>query len=212
MGPISEMDVRYAAGLFDGEGSIRITYQKLKSFKNHVRYQLYVNVAQCDPRPLLALQREFEGSFHWATRPKKENHRALHSWIICSQQALRFLERVRPYLIVKAEQADLAIEFQKSREGKPSWGAVSPEEYARREHIRREILRLKHVTFDPADFGMVANSENGQNGQPRAKQPREIAVGVCNEQVPPSTEKICSDLYGNIESAAEMIAPGRKAE
>jgi hypothetical protein len=33
------------------------------------------------------------------------------------------------------------------------------------------------------------------------------AVGVCNEHVPPSKEKICSVLHGNMQSAAEMTAP-----
>lgn len=205
MGPISVMDDRYAAGLFDGEGYIRITNQQLRNFKFHVRYQLYVGVCMCDPRPLLALQKEYGGSFHWATRPKNENHRALCSWIITSRQATAFLERIRPYLIVKADQADLAFEFRKGFEGKPNWGSVSAEELAKRERIRKEILRLKHVTFDPADFGMGANSGNSQNGQSRAKQGE--SLGVCNEQGPPATAKMCSELHGDMESAAETTAP-----
>lgn len=206
MVPNSVMDIRYAAGLFDGEGYIRISRQQLKQFKTHVRYQLFVGMAMTDPRALVQFGKEFGGSLCWGSPRKNPIHKPLHFWTVSSLNARLFLERVRPYLIVKAEQADLAIEFQNGKESKPYWGKVTSEEYARRERIRKEILRLKHVLYDPADFGMVANSVNSQNGQYRAKQ-EPSAPGVCNEQVPPSTEKMCSDLHGNMQSEAEMTSP-----
>jgi hypothetical protein len=58
---------------------------------------------------------------------------------------------------------------------------------------------------------MVANSGNircparkSAEGQSRAKQGDCDRLGVCNEHVPPSEEEMCSELYGNIETSAEM--------
>lgn len=194
------MDIRYAAGLLDGEGCIRISKQQ---FKNHVRYQLFVTINMADPRPLVELQKEFGGCFSWGAPRKDPRHRPLHGWAVSSRNALLCLERVRPWLIVKAAEADLAIEFQKGVE----YGKNSPQEVARRERIKHQMTVLKFRTFDPADFGMVANSGDIQNGQSRAKQPRVIAVGVCNESMPPATAKRDSDLHGNMQSEAEMTSP-----
>lgn len=204
MGPLEKMDVRYAAGLLDGEGTIRVAKQQ---FGNHTQYQLHVRMNMTDPRPLLEMQKEFGGSFHWGSPRKNPIHRSISTWNVSSQLALTFLERIRPWLIVKAEEADLAIEFQRAMVTGYPRKAIPANELRRREEIRRKLIELKHRVFDPVSFGMGANSGNSQNGRSRAKQPREIAVGVCNEQEPPATAKMCSELHGDVESMAETTMP-----
>jgi len=63
-------------------------------------------------------------------------------------------------------------------------------------------------------IGMVANSEKtrcparkGAEGQPRAKQVASQSLGVCNEQVPPTEVKICSELHGNMQRLVETANP-----
>jgi hypothetical protein len=56
---------------------------------------------------------------------------------------------------------------------------------------------------------MVVNSEKTQcqtykSGRATPSQAGEKSLGVCNEHVPPSEEKICSELYRNVEKLAEM--------
>lgn len=46
-----------------------------------------------------------------------------------------------------------------------------------------------------------------ERGRVTPSQATAKAVGVCNEHVPTSKEKICSVLHGNMQSAAEMTAP-----
>lgn len=60
-------------------------------------------------------------------------------------------------------------------------------------------------------IGMVVNSgktqcpaRKGTEGQSRAKQVPNWTLGVCNEHVPPSEEKMCSELHGNMQRLAEM--------
>ena len=62
---------------------------------------------------------------------------------------------------------------------------------------------------------MVANSEKtrcpaqvlGAEGQPRAKQTAYGLFGVCNEQVPPTEVKICSELHGDMQRVVETATP-----
>jgi hypothetical protein len=214
MGPLSDMDLAYVAGLFDGEGCVSIRrYFKSnnKSRKPCEMYTLWVQVTNADPRLVYPLKDQFNGSVH-VTKHKSPNQRDTHVWICTSRNALEFLKAIRPWLIAKADQADIAIAFQeaKFRHGGSGKTRVT-EEYRDRERRQfAEVTALKVRTFNPTDFGMGANSEKGQNGQPRAKQGE--SLGVCNEQEPPSTEKICSELCGNTESEAEMTSPCHTAE
>lgn len=106
-------DYRYMAGFFDGEGSIMI------SFHNRgkgIRYHLYAAVAQsrekgkqiCEDFKLC-----FGGSIQLVNKQKKSHHSQVYSWSVAVQQACKFLERIYPYLRIKKEQAELAIEFAK---------------------------------------------------------------------------------------------------
>jgi hypothetical protein len=54
---------------------------------------------------------------------------------------------------------------------------------------------------------MVANSGETENRQSRAKQEGFGPPGVCNDQVPPSKEKVWSELRRNTERSAEMTSP-----
>jgi hypothetical protein len=174
------MDDRYAAGLLDGEGCVQLSKQQ---FKTYIRYQLRVQMRMTNPAPLVELQKEYGGSLCLGTPPKNPKHRPTLTWTIVSREAADFLRRVRPWLIVKAEESDLALEFQDGipqgqRIGKSR--GLDAAEWARRERIRIELLKAKHRPLDPANLAMATNSGNGQNGRPRAKQEPQ-APGVCND-------------------------------
>jgi LAGLIDADG DNA endonuclease family protein len=208
------MELAYIAGLFDGEGCVsirRFFRANNKSRKPCEMYTLWVQVTNVDPRLVYPLKEKFGGSVH-ITKHKSPNQRDTHVWIATSKNALDFLKAIRPWLLAKSEQADIAISFQEAKQG-PGGGRGAKVSTSYRERERQqyaEIAALKFRTFNPTDFGMGANSGDSQNGQPRAKQGE--SLGVCNEQVPPSTEKICSDPCGNTGSAAEMTAPCHPAE
>ena len=167
-----------------------------------------------DPRALIQVQKECGGSFHWGTPRLNPAHRPLHSWHVSSRGALDFLRRVLPYLVVKRAEAELGIEFQEGIVTAIGGNRlrIPADEIARRHRLMRRITELKHLPFDPADFGMGANSGDTQTGQSRAKQRgRPRRVGVCNESTPPAISdgeaKRDSDLHGNMQSAAETTAP-----
>jgi len=176
------MDDRYAAGLIDGEGCILISRQV---FDRYVRYQLRVVMRMTNPAPLIAMQKEYGGSLSLGSAPKDPRHRRTLAWTIVSRDAANLLRRIRPYLLVKGEEADIALEFQDGipigqRLGKGN-RELPASEWARRERLHDAIIEAKHRPLDPASLGMAANSGKGQSGQPRAKQTHKNASGVCND-------------------------------
>lgn len=211
MGPLSDTECAYIAGLFDGEGCISIVriFRKYPGAKKSCEmYILRVQMTNVDPRPIYPLRDRF-GGWVYVTKHKNPNQRDTHVWVATSHLALKFLEAIRPWLVCKAEQADIAINLQTSRVYRGKAGTPAEDRQRERQQYT-DITALKFRTFNLADYGMVANSGNGRTGRPRAKQGE--SLGVCNEHVPPSTEKICSGPCGNTGSAAEMIAPGLLAE
>ena len=160
------MDIPYAAGLFDAEGCVRIHRQV---FRGSVRYDLRVLIQMTDPRPLIMIADRFGGVFSVMTPPKDPRHRQKYCWRMSAREAAGFLEQIAPFLKVKREEVELAIEFQQGvRRGNQK--PLPPAEIARRETLARRIEALKHVVYDPADFGMVAKSGDSENRQSRAKQ------------------------------------------
>lgn len=107
------MNEQYAAGLIDGEGWIGIT-KSGGTF--HVR--LKISMTDKGLPALHAMQRLFGGKVY-ADRDATESNRATHSWIVTGEAAMAIIERLRPMLLVKAEAADVALEFMRMHAGLP---------------------------------------------------------------------------------------------
>lgn len=146
----SPADCAYAAGFFDGEGSIQLMAPN-KKFGTHIR--LKVEISQVDPRPLLWLSERFGGPVRQSDkRSVGTRRRIVYRWYLCGRNALGFLALVRPHLIVKADQADLAHSFYKTVQRKGGIRVpLSPEALAERLRIKAEIKRLQ-LTEWPLDL------------------------------------------------------------
>jgi hypothetical protein len=109
--PIEE--ICWAAGFFDGEGSILIVcgIRGKRRLATDQQFWLEVTVANCVLAPLEYLAETFGGKVVSVTR-KTENYRQGYRWRCYSQQAVAFLRAVMPYLKVKQEEAAVGIAFQ----------------------------------------------------------------------------------------------------
>jgi hypothetical protein len=106
---ISDAERAYAAGFFDGEGTIGIVTGGRPA-------RLHLEASQSSPIPLLWLQERWQGSVApYKPDPKYTRRRQAFRWRLGSRAALRFLMDVRPWLMVKGAQADIAIAFQQAR-------------------------------------------------------------------------------------------------
>lgn len=113
----SLVELAYMAGFFDGEGCINICAYKHKHIKNNqIAYKMSIKASQVDVAPLLMFHKFFGGGTptkFYQTGQKSGIVREQHLWGIGCNAALHCLEALVPYLIVKKEEAEIAIRFQR---------------------------------------------------------------------------------------------------
>jgi hypothetical protein len=102
----------YAAGFIDGEGCLAITSRR-KPEGRATYYETLMVVSQIDPAPLRELQAAFGGSIHILHTEYRirKAWRPAHRWHLSGTRLRACLQSLRPYLRVKAAQADLMLEF-----------------------------------------------------------------------------------------------------
>jgi hypothetical protein len=106
----------YWAGLFDGEGCILIhSYQRKGCFR--AQSSLKVSVSNTHYGIILALSQDFPppsgrviASFLGGPKDQVKR-RQQYKWEMSGLHAYNFLKSVTPYLLIKREQAVVALEF-----------------------------------------------------------------------------------------------------
>ena len=186
------------------------------------QYGLWARVNMCH-RPLIELLADqLDASIIMHRKDlKNPKHRAAFEVSLYSNKASDFLASIYDELVIKQEEARVAIKFQGHLNAyKHKLTSLCPDELQAvmnyREAAKLQLQALKRGSFigvsnwnvgelgEPPMPGLATGAE----GQPRTKQ--ELTTpGVRNEQVPTSKEKVCSELGGNVESAAEMTAPDK---
>jgi len=146
---------QYAAGMIDADGSIAISRQQPKKDSIHIRYQARLTVTNNCPTITELFAEAYGGSLHFQDFAKANHfHRGVWSWIAVSRPAIAVLKLVRPYLIAKADQADLALQLQENIDkykhtlGNGHW--TSPERdkvMAFRQSLFEQCRDLKHATY-----------------------------------------------------------------
>jgi len=103
---VNEVDLAYAAGILDGEGSICLTKNRARRWPSP-----QVAVASNDRELLEWLRAQFGGSIS-IKQPRRSTHQISYDWKLTDQNALRFLQLVRPYLRIerKIARANLLLE------------------------------------------------------------------------------------------------------
>lgn len=114
---LTETQRAYIAGFFDGEGSISISYQASNG-KPYVQ----INVSQNRPAVLVWLHAVFGGSLvqekGMTVLPNGEpiSREGVYRWHIGGEQAPSvFLRLMRPFLRVKAQEADEAMHIIRNK-------------------------------------------------------------------------------------------------
>ena len=104
----SKQDYAYAAGIIDGEGCIQINHSILNGKVQSWKIQIEINM--CSEKVLKKMAGLFGGNVKmYVARP--EQHYRQFRWQIYSTNACNALKKMKPYLIEKKAQADLAIQF-----------------------------------------------------------------------------------------------------
>lgn len=156
-----ELDIRYVAGLFDGEGWITVSVLPITSLgsnnryaREHIRYQLFVGISMTHYPIIEALHKQFGGMFTRCSTAKRvnPNHRITYTWRVASRKAGHFLPLIAPHLVVKREEAEIAMEFQRhiqENTGKMKYKPeMRPELYAYRQDVVERLRTLKKRAYD----------------------------------------------------------------
>lgn len=107
-----KFSVEYVAGFFDGEGCIGIYSRKDRLGGFCLRTQLTQNVS-VELLELLDFLVAAYGGHYSYQKTLSGNTKA--NWQLSSSNAMKFLESIEPFLVLKKTQAVVAIEFQKNR-------------------------------------------------------------------------------------------------
>jgi hypothetical protein len=131
MGGLSKLDLAWAGGILDGEG-----YIGAYAMGNFTRLKIAVN--NTDPRMLLKLYNMFGGRLY--AYPKRKE-RQVYSWSTQDSHATKVIAQVLPYLVVKKEQAAIALRFSDTyvKNGQK----VSEENKGNRKKWARKLKQLK---------------------------------------------------------------------
>lgn len=108
----SKEDIIYAAGIFDGEGHISVSKatRKRKDGSEYPQHWLIIAISNTN----LELMEWFIDKFGGSYRKDREGSiRTCWCWRLSCLKALKFLDLVSPYLIVKKNQVKLGMDFQK---------------------------------------------------------------------------------------------------
>ena len=131
---MTETEKAYIAGLLDGEGCISIKRSR------RTNYNLYVEIYNTNKDVMLWLQERYIGSIN--SKRKNVNHKVCYTWCVACSKAESFLELIIPYLIIKQEQAVIALEFQDNVIRTPGV-RISKEELDHRESYKMQLSLLK---------------------------------------------------------------------
>lgn len=109
---VKKVDLAWAAGFIEGEGSISIAKKSTVSRydKKYFYYSLQIVVGQINPLPLERLQKLFGGSLYGPIL--KEGKRPFYRWQISSKAASEMLEKIAPYMSSKLNEVEIALKFQ----------------------------------------------------------------------------------------------------
>jgi len=140
----------YTAGLIDGEGTITIDKRLRPS--GVAWYQVHIRVAMTKNAPLKKMVAWWSGHVNETPYKHADNNNGkwsdYYAWQLWTKQAVDFLTKIEPYLILKKENARIAIQFQKRVNGYKHTGfgrrSLSKEELALREELYQQMKALNH--------------------------------------------------------------------
>ena len=138
-------EIAYLAGLIDGEGHIGIFRRKASFPYISPRYSLRTEICMCSLKTIKWIQKHFSGTIYKKIRTRTADTGKLRkqsyavSW--SGREACSLLQKVRPFLITKSHEADIAIEYQ--LKCPPKTYKLSQDELNRREKSYRLLREAK---------------------------------------------------------------------
>jgi hypothetical protein len=163
------MNLHYAAGLFDGEGYVYI-FKKEKG--TTVCYVISTGITMCHYPTVKAFYDQFGGHLNGHRADlRNSKHRTGFMWGAANQQAAKFLRKIRPYVLIKADEIDLALALQDHIDLHLSGSNLPRDErLAYREDLFQRCKELKKRTYPPL-------LKKNPVGAPRGRPTKVLSLG-----------------------------------
>ena len=161
------MDINYAAGFFDAEGCVSVIQNRTRGEKIargipgkiYLKYSLMVSVANTAKNVLDEFQSLWGGNVY-QQKKGTDDARQCYVWRLNGKKSKPFLDAVSPLLVVKHEQAKLALEFVDLPRG---WNPEKRADIARQIRILNGYHWRKHP-----DGELVFQNEITKDARSRA--------------------------------------------
>jgi len=155
---LTELEKVWLAAMIDGEGTIGIYRSRRPKCRSGWRYYPVVSINNTNRR---IIDKFAKLTDTWITRirnymPKNPNGKRIYNAEIRYKAVGAFLEQIRPYLIAKGDQADLAFEFIELQRG------VGQRNYHLLEPFNDLYIRsrlLNHRGREPLDVSVLQLTE-----------------------------------------------------
>jgi hypothetical protein len=150
--PLMSEELAYVAGLIDGEGYIGIMALRMARVKRGIYHTPVVKLVVTDIATIDFLMGRFGGYRSVRNFPNNPYYQTAYGWEVKNcQPVIAFLKEVRPWLRIKAQQADVVLEFCEGRTQRFGRNGISDAEYDRRAESYRQIRQLNHRGPPPAE-------------------------------------------------------------
>jgi LAGLIDADG endonuclease len=106
---LSDTDLAYLAGFFDGEGSIYIRKNYSPNHPNPY-YDIHIDCTNTDKETLVWIQ-QTTGIGKLRDRPKQKPNKDAYEWYLATSQMKEFLKAILPFLKIKKVRAEITLEF-----------------------------------------------------------------------------------------------------
>jgi hypothetical protein len=144
-GRVVQTLLAYFAGAIDADGFVTIQRCTPSPKRVDGRRRTYcvakLGLSQTDADVPEMMLEQFGGSIHVHT-PKNPRHRAVHQWSVTNQKAAMVLRAIRPFLVLKGEQADLACRLAERIAACPAGKPLPPQEFDARAHLYAALTAL----------------------------------------------------------------------
>ena len=129
---LSDTDIAYLAGVFDGEGHISV----LKDKRGHNAYSLHLIINITSLETVYRFRDSFGGTVGANTSENnKRKGKPIYRWVVCGKRAESVLRTLFPYLHIKRKEAEIVFQIRSY------WHSMHGEA---KKHLVAQLLEERH--------------------------------------------------------------------
>jgi hypothetical protein len=144
---VFDPEIAWAAGFFDGEGSVRTTANAGTARQPVAR----CTITNTDPRPVTKFHDMFGGCVYVRENKLRPRWRRSFEWTVQGAELDAFVRQILPYSVTKREQLELLVEFRKLMPGRGYRKITSSERWSERKRLSKLSMQISELKWVEAE-------------------------------------------------------------